>query len=344
VRGPLRIHVIGHVGNSLFVRGGLEVHLDEMAQELVRRGHLVDRSLGRATGKPDLVHFVGAFYGLGDAFRASEGIPRVVSPILLHDDNAIRSWRIDIDRWRGLVPGSLMAARRLMLREADLVIAHSASEADEARRWGASSVTVVPTGIFINRFVVDQCDMDSMGPEWSQRVKSFTEMSSPHIVSIGRFERRKNHLEVARACNELGAQLLVIGRRSPMELRWLDELAGLAGSNLIIWEDPPDSAVAAALAIADVHVLASRHETTGLVSLEAAAGGARPVAVDQSTAREYLGSFGVLASSHRPVDLADAIATALIRGRLSGNEHASVTAFDWESIGERLEAEYRSVV
>lgn len=340
----MNIAFVGHVGNSILVRGGLEVLLNALADGLSRRGHSVTRTVGGITRDPDLVQFVGAFYGLGDAFRQASGCPRVVMPVLLHDDNALKEWHLTLNTWRGRLPGSLMSHRRMMIQHADLVIANSQNEAAEARRWGAENVRVVHAGVDMDRFRPIRFYSHALDDQWRLRVDAFAATPSPLVVSVGRLERRKHHLAVAQACETVGARLLVAGRRSPTESLWLDELVDQAGPNLTVWEDAPDAAIAEALAVADVHVLASRHETTGLVSLEAAACGARPVTVDQPTAREYFGSFGVFSESESSADLATAIRSALSRGRLTADERGAVEAYDWNRICERIEAEYRSLL
>lgn len=135
--------------------------------------------------------------------------------------------------------------------------------------------------------------------------------------------------------------MLCIGRRSPTESGWLDELRRQAGGALVAWEDAPFEAVRWALTRAAVHVLATRHETAGLVSLEAAACGARPVAVDQPTAREYLLPFGELARGAEPAALAAAIRRALQRGSMSAAEQQTLRRFDWLMIAEQLERCYQ---
>lgn len=338
---PLRIAMVGHVGNSVVVRGGLEVHLDAMASALRARGHEVGRRLDELTGAPDLFHFVGAFYGLGAAFDAARGLPRLVMPILLHSDESLAWWRAPVDRLRSMSSDSVLSARRRMLREADLVVANSRFEAEESREWGASRVEVVPAGVDLARFKATAPVLAALPSPW-QRAIAEMDGEKNLVVSVGRFERRKNQLEVAQACRSLGLRLLCIGRRSPTELGWLDELRSAAGSELTVWEDAPLEAVLWALTQGAVHVLATRHETAGLVSLEAAACGARPVAIDQPTSREYLHPFGVLARSPSPEDLSQAIAHALERGQTTLQEREALKRFDWPVIAADLEAHYRA--
>jgi glycosyltransferase involved in cell wall biosynthesis len=310
-----------------------------MAQALRQRGHVVARRLDELDGPPDLFHFVGAFYGLGGAFDAARGLPRLVMPILLHSDASLAAWRPAVDRARSWLPGSLLNARHRMLREAELVVTNSEFEAGEARQWGAERVAVVPAGVDLSRFLPEPVPTVTLPDPWQAVAREF-ERGGAFVVSVGRFERRKNQLEVAEACRSLGLRLLCIGRRSPTESGWLDELRRRAGTALVAWEDAPFEVVRWALTRAAVHVLATRHETAGLVSLEAAACGARPVAVDQPTAREYLAEMGEFAASSAPEHLARAITSARRRGQTSAAERHDLGRFDWHSIAASLETAY----
>lgn len=339
---PLSVALLGHVGNSVLVRGGLEVHLDAMVEALRARGVDAVSRLGQQRGRVDLVHFVGSFYGLDEAFDAAFGLPRLVMPILLHSDSSLAWWRGPADLLRARFDGSLLHTRRRMLQQADLVVANSAFEEAEARAWGARRTAVVPAGVDLEHFRPGAAAADQLPPEWRSRAEAFAKARS-RVVSVGRLERRKNQREVLAAARLLGAQAVFIGRRSPSEPRFLDELSAQGGGE-VVWEDAPSEVVLWALRTADVHVLATRHETAGLVSMEAAACGCRPVAIDQPTAREYLSPFGELARSPSPGELAGAIARAQRRGRLSGEERSHLERFSWPRIAEQLEAHYRGLL
>jgi glycosyltransferase involved in cell wall biosynthesis len=164
------------------------------------------------------------------------------------------------------------------------------------------------------------------------------------LVSVGRFERRKNQLEIIRAAHRLGLAPLFIGRPNPTEPQYLSQLQATGDDRLDVWVDPPRAVVDWALAESQVHVLATRHETIGLVSLEAASLGARPVAIDQPTSRDYLLPFGELAASPDPADLTRAIERALQRGRLSEAEKALLGNLTWDAMAEVLEKHYRSIL
>jgi glycosyltransferase involved in cell wall biosynthesis len=306
-RTALSVAMIGHVGNSVLVRGGLEVLLDEVAAALGRRGIHVLRRLDEASATPDLFHFVGAFYGLSGAWEAAAGFPRVLFPVLLQSDQALAWWRRFADRARSRLPWSLLRSRRKMLEEADLVITSSAAEESDAKDLGARATAVLLGGVDQRRLTEAPSPLEKLPPEWQERARSWGNRDG-RLVSVGRF------------------------------------VQATGDDRLDVWVDPPRAVVDWALAESQVHVLATRHETIGLVSLEAASLGARPVAIDQPTSRDYLLPFGELAASPDPADLTRAIERALQRGRLSEAEKALLGNLTWDAMAEVLEKHYRSIL
>jgi glycosyltransferase involved in cell wall biosynthesis len=337
------VALIGNIGNSVLVRGGLEVLMDATADALRRIGVRVITKLEANDDVPDVFHYFGSFYGLEDAFDAARGRPRVVSPLLLLSDNSLAWWRGPLDVIRARYPGSLLNARYRMLRHADAVMPNSEEEAENSRRYGARSTDILRCGVDLDMFVPDAPAIETLPADWQERARRWADVG-PRVISVGRFERRKNQLEVALACRKLGLPVMFIGRRSPSELPYADELRAGSPNPEFLWEDAPWSVLRWAMATSNVHVLATRHETIGLVSLEAAAAGARPVAVNQPTSREYLGSFGELSASPEPAALATSIDRAMRRGRITAQERALLEPLSWTSFARATLAVYERVL
>ena len=341
----LRIAMIGHVGNSILVRGGLEVLVEELSDALRRRGHIVYSRINENNlqSPPDIFQFVGAFYGVSDAFIKSKGIPRAVMPILLHSDLKMYKLRNYIEIVRSLIPGSVYHCRAKMLREAEQVIVNSNFEAAEAKRWGANKIRVIPAGITLNKFRSNYLPINILPEEYHQDAK-FLKKADYFVVSVGRFERRKNQLNIYKACKEINIPLLLIGRRSKIEYSCIDEIIDYSSGNLFVWENAPLSALKWAYSNSLVHVLATGYETTGLVSLEAAVGGSRPVTLDYPTAREYIQPYGEIAKNSSVNSLKEAIITASNRGRLNSIEKESLKRFDLDNIAKEMELLYLKMI
>jgi glycosyltransferase involved in cell wall biosynthesis len=337
------VALIGNIGNSVLVRGGLEVLFDATADALRRIGVRVLTRLEATDDVPDVFHFFGSFYGLEDAFDSAKGHPRVVSPLLLLSDDSLALWRAPLDVARSRLPWSMLNARHRMLRGADAVMPNSEEEAENSRRYGARSTDILRCGVDLDLFVPNPPPIDALPAEWRDRAARWAALG-PRVISVGRFERRKNQVEVAQACAKLGLPVMFIGRRSPTEHGYADELRARSPNPEFLWEDAPWEVLRWAMASSNVHVLATRHETIGLVSLEAAATGARPVAVNQPTSREYLGRFGELSPSPEPAHLAAAIDRALRRGRLTESERALLEPLSWTTFARSTLAVYERVL
>jgi glycosyltransferase involved in cell wall biosynthesis len=148
--------------------------------------------------------------------------------------------------------------------------------------------------------------------------------------------------------------LRLIGR-SPTpedEQRWRDLAGGLGVAGVVAFEPPVDrDGVARAMARADVFVHPSRHETFGVVAVEALAAGLPVVGTRSGGVAEILGSRpeenGALVAIDDPIALADAIVDVLDRRdkfdplRLRTGIEARFAA---PVVAERLVALYREVV
>ena len=157
-----------------------------------------------------------------------------------------------------------------------------------------------------------------------------------YLLYVGAVQARKDPLAAARAAQEVGLPLVVVGpEREPALAR---ELEGL-GVDLRGYVEKGELANlyrgAAAL------VLPSRYEGFGLPVLEAMACGTPVVASDDPALREVAGDAAVYAGG----DLAEAIRTALAeRDRLvaAGLERAG--AFSWEETARRTLDVYRGAL
>lgn len=339
----ITVALIGNLGNSVLVRGGLEVLLDSTAEALESIGVKTVRRLDLYAPKPDLFHFFGAFYGVEDAWKAAAGVPRVVSPILLWSDASLQWWRPGLDRARSRLPSSLQHSRYRILKEADAVMANSREEADNSLAYGARNADILKCGVDLELFQPTPSPLESLPEEWRDRARQWLECG-PRVISVGRYEKRKNQVEVALACRHLKLPVMFIGRRSPMERSYCDELRAATAYPQFVLEDAPWDVLRWAMAQSDVHVLATRHETIGLVSLEAAASGARPVTITQPTSREYFSEYGEFAPEPSPAALAAAIQRALTRGRLSETERRLLEPVSWKTYARHTLAVYERVL
>ena len=236
-----------------------------------------------------------------------------------------------------------MNARFRMLREADAVMANSQEEADNSIAYGARSADILHCGVDLDLFLPTPASIESLPVEWQDRARHWASLS-PRVISVGRYEKRKNQVEVALACKQLGVPAMFIGRRSPVEAGYADALRAASAHPELVWEDAPWSVLRWAMSMSDAHVLATRHETIGLVTLESAASGARPVTISQPTSREYFSAYSEFSDEPTPAALAQAISRALSRGRLLPAERHHLEPVTWTAFARGTRAVYERVL
>lgn len=107
------------------------------------------------------------------------------------------------------------------------------------------------------------------------------------ILSVGRIEGRKSHLNLVRAVKDLPYKLVIIGKASPNQKSYYNKVKREAGENVIFIDHIDHNELPIYYKSAKVHCLISWMETTGLVSLEAGAMGCNIVITDKGDTKEY---------------------------------------------------------
>ena len=109
------------------------------------------------------------------------------------------------------------------------------------------------------------------------------------IICMGRIEPRKNQLALIHALNGSPYKVFIHGKPSPNHKAYYQRCISEATENIFIrnWLDTPE--LYRVYRSSRVHVLPSYFETTGLVSLEAAAMGCSVVITDRGDTKEYFG-------------------------------------------------------
>ena len=132
------------------------------------------------------------------------------------------------------------------------------------------------------------------------------------ILCVGRIERLKNQAVLLFAVRDLDVEVTIVGRSYDPE--YLAVCRRWATPRTRFVERLPAEALRRAYAEAAVHVLPSWGDLPGLVSLEAAAAGARVVAGNRGSEREYLGPEADYVDPADPASIRAGIARALARG------------------------------
>lgn len=164
------------------------------------------------------------------------------------------------------------------------------------------------------------------------------------VLSVGRIEPHKNQLGIIIALRDLpGVSLTVVGPPHPHHADYFEQCREAATGSVTLLPGVDHAELPALYARHRTHVLASWYETTGLVSLEAAASGCTVVTTDRGHAREYFGQDARYCDPAVPSSIRDAVVEAAggipssallerIRSRYTWNDTARSTLAAYECV------------
>ena len=231
--------------------------------------------------------------------------------------------------------GAWMARRYVarLYRQFDLVLAPSLSMRDQLRDWGIGHVAHQPLGVDSDIFRPEQRD-------FSWRVTLGLPPQARVLVYAGRFGPEKNLQVLADATRKLGAPYVFVaigaGPCPPKGPR-----------TLVLPFLNSRTALARALASADVFVHAGDQETFGLAALEGMACGCPVVACGRAGLRELVTDQAGARVDHLTADaFAQAIRHVFAQGRTAQSQAARELALThrWHVVMGRLLDRYRELL
>lgn len=192
----------------------------------------------------------------------------------------------------------ILTLQRLTFESADILLPNSKMEAETIRaELGVTTpMAVVPNGI----------DHALFGCEVTP-----TDRREETVVYVGRLEPHKNQLSLIRALRRRPYKLVLVGPPHPHHLDYMERCRREAGDNVEFIGGKTQHELVRLYQQARVHALPSFYETTGLVSLEAAAVGCNIVSTNRGYAREYFGSRGWYCDPSDERSIAEAVDQAM---------------------------------
>lgn len=356
---------------SFDVPGGVQFHVRDLAEWLLRRGHEVSVLAPADDGTPVPPYVVTAGRAVpvhynGSVARVSFGpvsATRVRRWLGEHDFDVLHIhepvtpslsvlalWAADLPvvaTFHTSIPRSrAMAAAYPILRPALEKIAARIAVSEEARRTTVEHVggdaVLVPNGIYVSRFAAA-----APRPEWRG--------AGGTVAFVGRIDEPRKGLPVlleawpAVVARHPGARLLVAGRGDTEEAA-SSLPVGLRGTVTFLGA-VSDHDKAALLRTADVYVAPhTGGESFGVVLVEAMAAGAPVLASDLAAFRAVLGGgrygqlFPVGEAGALAVRLAELLADAESRERLSSAGRLAAARYDWDVVGAEVLDVYETVV
>ncbi len=354
---------------SFDVPGGVQLHIRDLAEYLLGRGHVVS-VLAPADEDTELPEYVVSA-GRAVPVRFNGSVARLsFGPVVANRVDAwLEDWDFDVLHlhepaapslsllalWAAEVPivatfhssqakvGALRAAQPLLQPGLDKISARiavsNAAHTTMASGFGGTTL-VIPNGVYVDRFTPAPDAQPAPG--------------QARIVFLGRFDEPRKGLPVLLAALPLvlaqvpEAELLVAGPGDVAEVR-----AGLSPQvadavrflGMVTEEEKVDL-----LAGANAYVAPNTGgESFGIILVEAMSAGAPVVASSLDAFRAVIGDSG--AGVIFPVGDHRALAAAIVRllddpagqGRLRCAGQARARRFDWSRVGARIEAVYDSV-
>ena len=251
---------------------------------------------------------------------------------------------------KGFARMARFTGRLAVARAALLFTVSEFSRKEIARLYGvdANDVVVTGNGVDTARF---HPASDDGSEEWNgaAHVRRHGLEPGGYLVTVGRLEPRKNHLNLVRAHARLAEPrppLAIVGQRDFDHDEAFAEVAALGlGDSVKFLEDVTDAELPALLRHARAFVYPSFAEGFGMPVLEAMASGVAVVTSDTTALAEIAAGAALVADPNDPAAIAHAIEQVLfdgaLRRRLANAGLAVAATHRWDSSAKALVAAYK---
>lgn len=162
------------------------------------------------------------------------------------------------------------------------------------------------------------------------------------VICVARIEGPKNQLNLIRALNNTGFELILIGKPAPNHLTYYEQCRTEAASNVSFVSDMPQEDLINYYQTAQVHAMPSWFETTGLSSLEAAAMGCNLVISAKGDTREYFGEHATYANPEDVQSIFNAVNEAAKKPFDEKFRNKIYSEYIWEKTAAATLAAYKT--
>jgi len=163
------------------------------------------------------------------------------------------------------------------------------------------------------------------------------------VLCVGRIEGLKNQLNLIRALNGTEFRLLIIGSPAANHRAYGEACRAAAASNVCFVGGASQHSLVDYYYRAQVHVLPSWFETTGLSTLEAAAMGCAIVITDKGDQREYFGDHAFYCDPAEPATILQAVRQAAATPPDGQLQQKIRSDYTWERTAEKTLAAYSAL-
>ncbi|MGN7355877.1 glycosyltransferase [Paenibacillus sp. SAF-054] len=165
------------------------------------------------------------------------------------------------------------------------------------------------------------------------------------VLCVGRFEPRKNQLNLIKAWSGLPYKLILAGTAHETQRKYLDAMRKAArNQNVEIVDEVDHTELQKLYSRARVHVLPSWYDTPGLVSLEAAVSGCNIVVTARGTTREYFGEDAFYCEPGDISSIREAVVEAYHAPFNPRLQAKIMSEYTWEQAAERTVKGYAKLL
>lgn len=161
-----------------------------------------------------------------------------------------------------------------------------------------------------------------------------------YVLCVGRICHRKNQLALAKVCNDLELQLVLIGSINDKE--YFNKCINYSNVRYLGFMDSYN--IYNAYKSCKIHVLPSFVETPGLSSLEAAAAGCNIVSTIEGSTFEYFNNMAEYCSPYKDKSIAEAIIDADKKPQNDILKKHILENFTWEKCIKELYDSYNQII
>lgn len=219
----------------------------------------------------------------------------------------------------------------------DMIFPNSENEARQVSRLFAVSMDkmfVIPNGV--------DASYSEAAPDLFMSKYPFKDF----ILSVGRIEPRKNQLNLIRAMKGVDADLVLIGDCVSGNEWYREKCMREAGERVHFLGGLPHGSdlLMSAYAACSVFVLPGWFETPGLSALEAALAGAKVIATEGGSTREYFGEKVHYFRPDSPGDMRAKILKAFSEASTDSLKEFILAEYTWDKVAKRTVEGYRKVM
>lgn len=296
---------------------GAEVHIND--------GSICDYS------KYDIVHLfnINKVWDIYNYYRAAHRYKKkiVVSPVYY---NLTKYFKYKNNAEKLKLWQRSNAYRKEILRGSTAIITNSYSESENIKRDFNinKKCEVIYNGVEVE---------DENVPLYSIRERYNL---NSYILCVGKIYPKKNQLALAKACNKLGIQLLLIGKIKNEE--YYKECINHGKVLYLGFMDSYN--IYNAYRFAKLHVLPSYVETPGFSSLEAAASGCNIISTIEGSAKEYFKDMAIYCDPYDEESIYKAVEEGLKKPKSDELKDFVKENYSWDNYVRKLYECYKNLL